>query len=61
MRKAEIEIYKDRAGGWRWRLKAGNGEIIADSGESYTRLPDVKKAILRVLEIIPVADVVMET
>jgi hypothetical protein len=29
-------IYKDRAGGWRWRLVAGNNETIADSAESYT-------------------------
>ena len=27
--------YKDSKGEWRWRLKAGNGRIIADSGEGY--------------------------
>ena len=25
--------YKDNKGEWRWRLKASNGRIIADSGE----------------------------
>jgi len=28
-------IYKDRVGQWRWQLVAGNGKIIADSGEAY--------------------------
>ena len=28
-------IYLDTAGLWRWRLRASNGEIIADSAESY--------------------------
>ena len=28
-------VYRDRAGKWRWRLRAGNGKILADSGQSY--------------------------
>lgn len=28
--------YRDAAGEWRWRLKASNGRIIADSGEGYS-------------------------
>jgi uncharacterized protein YegP (UPF0339 family) len=27
--------YKHAKGEWRWRLKAANGRIIADSGEGY--------------------------
>jgi uncharacterized protein YegP (UPF0339 family) len=27
--------YKDAKEEWRWRLKASNGRIIADSGEGY--------------------------
>ncbi len=30
----KFEVYKDKSGGFRFRLKAGNGEIIA-TGESY--------------------------
>jgi uncharacterized protein YegP (UPF0339 family) len=30
----KFEIYKDRSGEYRFRLKAANGEIVA-SGESY--------------------------
>jgi uncharacterized protein len=29
-----FEVYEDQAGKFRWRLKAGNGEIVA-SGEAY--------------------------
>jgi uncharacterized protein YegP (UPF0339 family) len=31
----KFEVYKDKAGEFRFRLKAGNGEIIA-VGEGYT-------------------------
>ena len=34
------EVYRDQVGRWRWRLKATNGEIIADSGQSYGRERD---------------------
>lgn len=42
-RRARIVVYfaKD---GWRWRLTAANGKIIADSGESYIRRYDAKIA-----------------
>lgn len=32
---ATFELYKDKAGEFRWRLRHQNGEIIADSGEGY--------------------------
>lgn len=33
-----IQLYKDSAGGWRWRLvHPKNGKIVAESGEDYTR------------------------
>ena len=33
---ATFTIYKDTKHEYRWRLRARNGEIIADSGEGYT-------------------------
>lgn len=33
---AEFEVYKDRAGEFRWRLQAANNEIVADSNEGYS-------------------------
>lgn len=31
----KFEVYEDAADKFRWRLKAGNGEIVASSGESF--------------------------
>lgn len=28
-------VYQDASRQWRWRLKAVNGRVIADSGEGY--------------------------
>jgi uncharacterized protein YegP (UPF0339 family) len=33
---AKFELYKDSKGEFRWRLKSGNGQVIATAGESYT-------------------------
>jgi len=30
-----FNLYKDRIGAYRWRLKSVNGKIIADSAEGY--------------------------
>ena len=38
-------MYKDARGEWRWRLKATNGRIIADSGEGYKNEKDCLDAI----------------
>jgi len=33
---ATFEIFRDTRGEYRWRLRAPNGRIIADSAEGYT-------------------------
>ena len=38
-------MYKDAGAYWRWRLKASNGRIIADSGEGYANESDCLAAI----------------
>lgn len=42
------EYYKDSKNEWRWRLKASNGRIIADSGEGYSSEQGCKDDIARV-------------
>ena len=32
----KFQIYQDRKGEYRWRLRARNGEIIADGNEGYS-------------------------
>ncbi len=46
----KFEVYLDRAGEYRWRLKAANGEIVAVS-EGYTTRYGAKRSALRVKEI----------
>lgn len=41
----KFEIYQDKAGEFRWRLKAANGETIADSGEGYKEKRDCKNGL----------------
>jgi len=35
MAQPKFEVYQDKAGKWRWRFRASNSKIIADSGEGY--------------------------
>ena len=35
MKGYKVQFYK-ATDGWRWRLKSGNGRIVAESGEAYT-------------------------
>lgn len=38
----KFEVYEDRSGQWRFRLKAGNGEIVA-TGEGYSSKSAVRQ------------------
>lgn len=37
--KRKLHVYKAKDG-WRWKLEAPNGHIVADSGEAYFRAWD---------------------
>lgn len=52
-----IEVYRGQDG-WRWRLVAANGKIVADSGESYVKRSAILKAIDRVKDLMAAAGVV---
>nr|WP_314845759.1 DUF1508 domain-containing protein [uncultured Microbacterium sp.] len=53
----KFELYSDSSGGHRFRLKAGNGEVIASS-ESYTTRAAAKNGIESVRTNAASADVV---
>lgn len=46
-----IEIYQDRGGQWRWRMRAVNGRIIAVSSEGYRNKEDMLEALQMVVAI----------
>jgi len=39
-----VTVYQGPAGAWYWHRQAANGEIISESGESYTRHSDAWRA-----------------
>lgn len=47
---ATFELYQDRAGEYRWRLRHQNGNIIADSGEGYSSKANAENGIQSVKE-----------
>jgi len=54
----KVEIYRDNSGDWRWRAKAGNNRIVADSGEGYTTKGGAMEAAK---DMFPDIESVMET
>lgn len=55
---ARFELFRDRAGEWRWRLVHDNGNIIADSGEGYNRISTARNGLESVMRNAPGARVV---
>jgi uncharacterized protein YegP (UPF0339 family) len=55
----KFEVYLDKAGEYRFRLKATNGQIIA-VGESYTQLSSCINGIESVKKNAPDAEIVVE-
>ncbi len=51
----KFELYKDAKGKFRFRLKTGNGEIIA-VGEAYDSKASAKNGIASVQKNAPVVD-----
>jgi len=43
-----FEIHEDKAGQWRWRLRARNGELVAMSEQGFT----TKAGVIRALDVV---------
>ena len=57
MATPRFEIYSDLAGKYRWRLKDGNSQIVASSGESFASRDNAKRAAQNVKATAPTASV----
>lgn len=55
---ATFQLFEDRAGEWRWRLRHRNGNVIAASGEGYTTKANARKGLRSVARNAPGAAVV---
>jgi uncharacterized protein YegP (UPF0339 family) len=58
---ANFEVYLDKSGQWRWRFRANNGRIVADSGEGYMNKKDCEDGARVVKNEAPYADIVQAT
>ena len=50
-----FDIYKDRAGNYRWRLIADNGTKVASSGEAFSSRSNAERAAGTVKRLAPSA------
>lgn len=55
---AKFEVYKDTKAEYRWRLKSGNGQVIATGGEGYTTKAGCENGIAAVQRDAPDAEIV---
>jgi len=46
--KSKVEIYTDKSGEWRWRMKASNGRIVATGGEGFKRHSSCRASLYNV-------------
>ncbi len=53
---ATVEVYEDRGGNWRWRLRHDNGNVIADGGEGYSSRRALEDAVDRLTNRVADAD-----
>ena len=54
---ASFEVYKDKSGQFRWRLRMQNTKVIASSGEGYKEKDSCLKAIESVKRVVADAPV----
>lgn len=58
---ARFEVFRDRDEEWRWRLRHRNGNVIATSGEGYTRKHNAWKGLRSVMRNAPEAEITEES
>ncbi|QLH84961.1 DUF1508 domain-containing protein [Halosimplex pelagicum] len=58
--KARFEVFADRGGKWRWRLRHRNGNIIADSAQGYSSRQKAEQGLESVRTNAPGAPAIRE-
>lgn len=51
----KFQIFRDKSGEYRWRLRAANGQVIATSGEGYAAKADAAWGIEICKQLMPKA------
>jgi uncharacterized protein len=55
--KPKFQIYSDASGKYRWRLKDGDGEKVALSGDSFASKAEARRAAKLVKDTAPDAEI----
>lgn len=55
--KIQLDFYQDKAGKWRWRVRAQNGNIILASTQGYTTLASAGQNVARAQVMLGALDV----
>lgn len=60
----KANVFKGRNGKWRWHIRAGNGKLVATSGEDFdsrgNALRAVKAFLRNVFKVLSVGDLPVE-
>ncbi len=51
------EVYRDAAGEWRWRARAANDNVVADSSEGYVNRNDCAHMLASVARVDAVIEI----
>lgn len=52
MAKPTFDVYQDKAGEYRWRFIAANGQIVATGAEGYDGEYNANRAMFRFMELV---------
>lgn len=58
-KKPRVQIYRDKGGEWRWRLRAANAKIVCDSAEGYKTRHGAVQAVEALYRILAAAEIVV--
>jgi len=47
-----VEFYRDRRGGWRWRVKAANRKVVADGAEGYSARSKARRGLMAAMGVL---------
>ena len=56
VRDLKATIYQDRRGEWRWRIRAGNGRILAVASEGYINRAHCREMLMLILDSEPIEE-----
>jgi uncharacterized protein YegP (UPF0339 family) len=60
MRAPRVEVYRGKDKKWYWRMRAGNGKIVADGSQGYASKAGGEKAAKKLMEDIQLASADIE-